>query len=375
MANNIQVTIYTPQDLNHSSYMQAGLFELEKKGFLKVKIAYNTKKRFGRVSTENGSLEFSNHPQPKTSYYLLEDLDRQKEIFFAADLYDISHFFSSYALENCDYIFKRNFESKHIHTLNNRYKAKIYPAGLTFGCQTDIRKKWTLFKIAHFISISKLRLKFDRNILQRIRNVIKHTSEHYRYVTHGRSLEGFRGYHSDVQLRVFYQVRCFPRIEEPDVKIIHEERSTLIKVLKKRLGDKFLGGLVPSEVSKNYYPECLTNLPTDPVSYLNLIKSSAICIYTKGLQNSPARKLSEYLSQGKCIVAEPFSTELNVPLEHGKHLMFYNSPEECAEICEELLNNPKKVKELSDNARQYYEDFVDPEINVKRMIETMLENE
>ena len=90
MDNNIQVTIYTPQDLNHSSYMQAGLFELEKKGFLKVKIAYNTKKRLGRVSTENGSLKVSNHPQPKTSYYLLEDLDRKKEIFFAADLYDIS---------------------------------------------------------------------------------------------------------------------------------------------------------------------------------------------------------------------------------------------------------------------------------------------
>src|SRR5690606_34946955 len=103
------------------------------------------------------------------------------------------------------------------------------------------------------------------------------------------------------QLNVFYQVRCFPQVEDKDVKKIHEERSSLIRLLKSKLGNDFIGGMVPGDIANRFYKDCLTSLPTDPESYVAQIKKSAICIYTKGLQNSPARKLAEYLSQGKCI--------------------------------------------------------------------------
>lgn len=369
---NIKVTIFTPQDLNHSSYMQTGLFELEERGEIDVEVRKDTNKRLGRIITKNGVVEQSNHPQPKTSYYLLEDFKLRKKIFFAADLYDVSHFFSEYALKNCEFIFKRNFNSEHINLLQDKFNAKLLPAGLTFGCQTKHKKKWNLFKQAYFVANARLSLKFNKNLYKKILQLISKTSEHLRYVTKGRSLEEFRNYSEGAELRVFYQVRCFPRIDDEDVQKIHQQRTELIKILKLKLGEDFFGGLVPGKVANELYPEYITNLPTDPVSYLNLIKNSAICIYTKGLQNSPARKLPEYLSQAKCIVAEKFTTELQEPLVEGEHIMYFNTPEECAEICSYLLKNPKKVKELSRNARKYYENYIDPEINVKRMINKML---
>ncbi|WP_179348634.1 glycosyltransferase [Winogradskyella pacifica] len=366
------VIIYTPQDLNHSSYMQTGLFELENMGLIRCELKIDISKKVGRISTETGKSLISNHPQQKTSFYKLIDHYLSKEFFFAGDLYDISHFFSQYALENCDFIFKRNYVSKDIDCLESEFKNKIYPMGLTLGVQGSSRKFWGLLKLSYFFANLNLQLKLDRNLIKRIRNVISHTSRHIEYVTRGRSIDLLEKTPESTELNVFYQVRCFPQIHDENVKIIHRERSSLIRLLKNQLNDFYLGGIVPGEISNTYYKDCLTTLPTDPVSYIAQIKKSSICIYTKGLQNSPARKLSEYLSQGKCIVAERFETELPVPLENGKNIIYFDSPEHCVEICKELLKNPKKVKLLSKNARVYFETHVHPVKNVKRILELML---
>jgi len=352
--------------------MQTGLFELENMGLLHCHVKVTLSKKLGRISTESDSLLISNHPQQKTSYYKLIDHSLKREYSFATDLYDISHFFSRYALENCDFVFKRNYISKDINCLGSVYQNKIHPMGLTLGILSSKRKFWNLLKFAHFFATLNLQLKFDRNLFRRVDRVIRTTKRHREYVTRGRALSTLEAMPQTTELNVFYQVRCFPQIEDEDVKKIHRERSTLIKLLKKELGNDFLGGMVPGEVANRHYKDCLTSLPTDPVSYVAQIKKSAICIYTKGLQNSPARKLPEYLSQGKCIVAERFNTELPVPLENGKNIMFYDSPEQCIEICKTLLNDSEKVQNLSKNARAYFEKYIHPTQNTKRILELML---
>jgi len=352
--------------------MQTGLFELEKIGLLKCKLEIDISKKLGRISSESNKIVKSKHPQQKTSYYKLIDHTENREYFFATDLYDISHFFSQYALENCDFVFKRNYVSNNIDCLKLEFRNKIYPMGLTLGIQSTNRKFWTHLKFAHFFANLNLQLKFDRNFFKRFKKVIQHSVKHRQYVTQGRSLSKLENMAPATQLNVFYQVRCFPQVEDKDVKKIHEERSSLIRLLKSKLGNDFIGGMVPGDIANRFYKDCLTSLPTDPESYVAQIKKSAICIYTKGLQNSPARKLAEYLSQGKCIVAERFDTELPVPLENGKHIMFFDTPEECVAICKELLNNPEKLKQLSKNARAYFENHVHPVQNTKRILEFML---
>lgn len=366
------VIIYTPQDLNHSSYMQAGLFELENIGLINCKLKIDISKKLGRVSTKSGKQLISSHPQQKTSFYKIIDHSENKEYFFATDLYDISHFFSQYALENCDFVFKRNYVSRDINCLDPKFRNKIYPMGLTLGIQSSNRRFWTLLKLTHFFGNLNLQLKIDRNFIKRFQNVIDLTSRHRKYVTLGRSLSMLENMSEATQLNVFYQVRCFPQINDEDVKKIHKERSSLIRLLKSELDDDFLGGIVPGEIANKFFSDCLTSLPTDPISYVAQIKKSAICIYTKGLQNSPARKLAEYLSQGKCIVAERFNTELPIPLENGKNIMFFDTPEQCVEICKALLNDPEKVKRLSKNARAYFEAHVHPTQNIKRILQFMI---
>ena len=371
MNKRYTVVIYSPQDLNHSSYVHSALFDLEKSGEIKCELKIDISPKKGRVSTKSGHPVNSKNPQQKTSYYKIIDNQDNTELFFATDLYDIPYYFSEFALKKCDYIFKRNYINEFVSPLENFTEAKILPFGLSFGVLSHNLKKWNIIKMAYFISILGLNLKLDKLILKRILKSVRTTFKHIEYVTNGRSLDLFNNYNPSTKLQVFYQVRCFPSIDAEDVKMIHNQRSSLIRLLKRGLGDYFVGGIVPSQIAYELFEDCITNEKTDPVSYLNLIKNSKICIYTKGLENSPARKLPEYLSQAKCIVAERFSTELPLPLEHGKNIMYFDTNEECLEICKSLLNNPSKINILSINARSYYEENILPENNLKRVLKIM----
>jgi hypothetical protein len=371
--SNIRITIFTPQDLNHSSFLQTAFFEMASIGLLDCNLKIDLSLKPGRYSvSEDGHVKESFHLQPKTSYYLYENFDTNKRIFFAADLYDVPNHFSSYALRNCDIVFKRNYISKYIKYLP--IKGKIFPIGLTFGCQSKKKKKWFTLSIAYVIISLKSHLKFDKFFLKRFLKIIKKNNSHFSYVTKGREIDKIRTYQQSVKNQVFYQVRCFPNTDVDFVKEVNDERAYLVKSLKKALGNDYCGGLVPDYVSINNYPNELTFMSTDPNDYLNHIKESSICIYTKGLQNSPARKLPEYLSQGKCIVSERMETELPHNLEEGKHIFFYDNINECINICEKLLKDGELVQQVSKNARRYYEDYLDP-VSVGKSIIQHLENE
>ncbi|HBY69150.1 MAG TPA: hypothetical protein DEG69_16220, partial [Flavobacteriaceae bacterium] len=93
------VQIHTPQELNHSSYIQTGLFEMQKEGMIEVKVVLSLKKNKGRL-TVGGDKTISETPHafPKTSFYTLIDNITQQKITFVTDLYDHAEHFSKTGL-------------------------------------------------------------------------------------------------------------------------------------------------------------------------------------------------------------------------------------------------------------------------------------
>lgn len=371
--SQLEIILYTPQELNQSSYFRTGLFELVHQKKIKCKVVLDTNEKRGRISTEHGEILHSNHPYPKASYYKLIDSKNNRTILFAIDAYDIAHYFPEYALRHCDFIFKRHYDEQYLSVLNPDTRKKIYPLGLSFMVRSSNEYGSTAMFWAIMVGNLKL-IQRDRTMFKRGLETFRNNYRHWKNIRRTRILEEFNGYSTIHEPFAIFQTRCFPATEEQDVQNIHEQRADLIRVLKNKLGEQFKGGFIPDTVSQQYYPDCLTNMPTDPRGYLQLVKRASIGVYTRGLAHSPAWKLAEYLSQGKCIVAEPLTTELPAPLEHGKHLMYFQSNEECTDICEMLLNNPKKMQELSMNARAYYEKYVDPVANVERMLRLMLKS-
>ena len=370
------LVIHTPQELNHSSYIQTGLFELEKKGIIKVKVQLNLKKNKGMLTVaENGSVIKSQRPCPKTSFYTLIEQASGKKIKFATDLYDFAEHFSETALNTCDFYFKRNYDNTYATVLNRKYNNKIVPLGLTFRVQSVLgRLKKKKLEKGAMLSNLALSIKFDKLFFKRLKTSYHSVSDHIEKSDENRILERFENFEKNFGIgdSILFQTRCFLHENLQDVKQIHQQRHHLIKLLRKNFPDRFLGGFIPSKVANDSYSDALTNVPSAPEEYLDVMKKAGIVIYTRGLANSPAWKMAEYLSQGKVIIAEPLTADLPVPLIEGKELLYFHTDKELIEKIKLVTKDNALAKNLSENARIYFEHHVHAVQNVKRILEIML---
>jgi glycosyltransferase involved in cell wall biosynthesis len=367
------VIIQTPQELNHSSNIQTGLFELKRMGIIDLKIKINTQKRLGRIIVSNtGEITETKQAHPKTSFYQLINNIDNTALFFACDLYDFANHLSKAALEKCDFIFKRSYEPIYVNALPEIYKHKVIPLGLTFGVHSNYKEESYKFLIGLFLSNTILSFKLDRNTFKTLRKTVFAQKRHWNFINTTRNLDRFEDYVIGKDKTILFQSRCFLHENDIDVKQIHQQRYRLIKLLRKNYPDNFLGGFVPSKISNKKYGDALTNVPSEPEKYLDVLKKSKIVIYTRGLANSPAWKMAEYLSQGKVIIAEELTTDLPVPLEHGKELLLFNTDEELILNIKRVLQDEKLGDSLSKNARNYFEEHVHPTKNVKRILDLMI---
>lgn len=369
--NKHLIKIFTPQELNQSSYFQTGLYELNNDKFLESKVILSFQKRHGSVRIDGNKVYSTSQPHPKTSYYKLINKSNSKEVFFATDLYDAPNSFSKYALDNCDFIFKRNYETRYIKLLSEEYQKKIFPLGLSFRVYSSFRSNEIKFFLGLLISNIRNAIKFDSLFFRRLSNSIREVFHHWRQRNEIQELDqikiSFAGNNS-----ILFQTRCFPHEDNEDVKEIHKQRYEICKLLMRSYGDQFMGGIIPSKLASEKYADAITKSPTDPESYLKLVRNSKIVIYTRGLDHSPAWKMAEYLAMGKVIIAEEMTTELAVPLEHGKTLLFFRNYNELIENINRVLSDNQLASTLSANARNYYEEHVHPKQNVKRIIEFMM---
>ncbi|WP_417620157.1 glycosyltransferase [Oceanihabitans sediminis] len=372
--SKITVIIHTPQELNHSSYVQTGLFELAHAGLINVKVKLSLKKNSGTFSFDTkGNVLDENRPFPKASYYMLIDSTSNKKISFATDLYDSAVKFSKTGLEHCDFYFKRNFESFSVNIINKRFNNKVLPLGLTFRVQTSLLTSKVVIDKGVLFSNLWMNFKLDRFVFQRLKSCYDKTIKHIYDSKYNRDIKRFEAYEKEqISNVILFQTRTFLHEKDLDVKQIHQQRYRIIKLLRKEFPNRFLGGFVPSKISEELYGDALTNVPTAPEAYLDAVKKAGIVIYTRGLVNSPAWKMSEYLSQGKVIIAEPLTAELPVPLTEGKEVLYFHNDKELVEKIKLVSEDKALAEKLSVNARAYFEKHVHPVQNVKRILELML---
>jgi glycosyltransferase involved in cell wall biosynthesis len=367
------VIIHTPQELNHSSYLQTGLFELENRGLIKVKVKLNLLKNRGTLTVDgHGNIKKSTRPQPKTSFYTLIDTNTKKRIQFATDLYDFAEHFSEPALQECDYYFKRNYEARFANALQPQMKAKIHPLGICFGNHSRFRHGNFKFRLGLYLSNLRLQAKADSHFFKRLMKTYKAQKRHWQFINTSRAINRFEAVEAVTDKSIMFQTRCFLHENSEDVKQIHHQRYHLIKLLRQHFPDQFMGGFIPSKMARENYGDALTNVPSEPEAYLDAMKQAKIVIYTRGLANSPAWKMAEYLSQGKVIIAEPLTAELPVPLTDGKEVLYFRNDAELIEKINLVLVDEQLATRLSKNARTYFEKHVHPVQNVRRILELML---
>ncbi|MAB57129.1 MAG: hypothetical protein CL524_06215 [Aequorivita sp.] len=362
---------YVPLELNHSSYIYTALVEFCKKENISFKISSKNLNYRGLITVEQNTLNFSNHFNPKVTFVQINFSNGDKKII-AFDLNDNAHFFGVYALKHADVYFKRCYQEKIVGMLPDEYRKKIKLLGLPFMVRSErlpyLKKLQCLFYIFKIIEI----FKFDRLLFKRLKLFKKKAIKHFNGFVNTRKTSDFNNFNYEVLGNIFYQKRLFEESSE-DVVTLNQQRIRIIKLLKNNFTNNFYGGLQENPMSKLRYPELISNINGNPHIFLEAMKKCGICIYTNGLMYSPGWTLPEYLSQGKCIVAEPLANKIPNPLINEEHLIYFSNDKELIEICRELLLDKKKREVLGKNARLYYENYISPTIFFQNLLKSNFE--
>lgn len=346
----LTVTAYVDGGLLFPSFVFTGLVELQKMGYLRLLV----RPRF--ISYDHAIDGF-------TTCFKVRDWRR--EAYFAVDLYDKSNVFSRKKLRDVDLYFKRNYIEAGIHDSQiGSLRSKVRPAGLSYS----VRHTGLAGLYGRCLgSISQLSFMMEEQRKSLYQSLYTVVNDWRRYTRIQKQKAFELGPYKKVQRRVVFQTRAYEHINE-DRQAISDQRAEVIRALKREFGSRFIGGFVPSSVARERYPDCISEHPVGQKEYLNLIKDSLVAVYTRGIRNSPAWKMGEYLAASTCIVAEKMETVLPEPLVDGEQALFFETTDEAVEAVAGLLDNPSMAQDMRHAAHEYYHAYVKPSSRVQKML-------
>ncbi len=151
------------------------------------------------------------------------------------------------------------------------------------------------------------------------------------------------------------------------VSRINNMRIEIVRELRK-MGDNIICGF---SKDSPYIPDknllCSKYL-TNRSHYLNIMKSSDICIGSTGLHNSIGWKTGEYVAAGRCIINERFNYEVPGEFKERVNYLPFETSEECIQSVLYLLKNPQRIDEIKAQNLSYYNNFLRPDVLVKNAI-------
>jgi glycosyltransferase involved in cell wall biosynthesis len=368
-----KLNIYSPQEFSQSSYVITGITQFCEHYKVQYSITAHCKPRLGKLFIQDQSLKIFPNAQFQKVIYIDIIFKNHNKVKVGFDLYDLSDQFSLYALEHCDFIFKRNFENKYVDYLPAHYQSKLSPLGLTFRVYPSLSINRKVY-LSSQIQNLRATLKWDRFLVQRLFNSYTKIKQQVESIRGQRLITQYEDFSKGEDDVILFQTRVFPNESQMDTQQIHKDRYRIIKLLRREFPHQFKGGFIPSPLAREKYSDAITNVPSEPTRYLNAIKKAKIVIYTRGLANSPAWKMAEYLSQGKVIIAEQLTAELPVPLEHGKEVLFFENDEQLIANIHLVLQEKGLAAKLSLNARNYFEEQVHPLKNIERILQLIHKN-
>jgi hypothetical protein len=284
------------------------------------------------------------------------------------DLHDKSNRFIQPRLEKCDVYYKRSYYLPHIEELPAHLRKKVRPFGLNYPCQSR-HDRLILRAGGYYISNY-----FDLHRPMRSIKQAYYTAYLFKQYKQSPFVDEFESSpENPLNPTILFQTRVWGPTESDDNWLeVNEGRVSVIRALKAAFGNQFVGGLIPTEVARQYYPDCLSSYTSERKQFIEMSKRSLIGIYTRGLHHSLAWKLPEYLAASKCIVSEPLRNQLPVPLEPNKHYLEFSTPEECIVACRRLLSDPQLTSHMRQANYSYYMAQVRPSAHILNCLERAL---
>jgi hypothetical protein len=143
---------------------------------------------------------------------------------------------------------------------------------------------------------------------------------------------------------------------------ISDLRAELVRALKTEFGDRFVGGISPSEYAIKKYPELIGDMDMSKrKNYTKYMHSAEVCVNTQGTHHCWNFSFGEELAAGRAVVTEAPFYEVPPHLQEGTNFMTYHSIEECVEHVEKLLTDKEALSTMMCYNERYYIEHLRPD--------------
>ena len=107
--------------------------------------------------------------------------------------------------------------------------------------------------------------------------------------------------------------------------------------------------------------------------YLQVLKTTTICVSNQGLEDSIGWKFAEYICNSSAVLTTPIDKyKLLGPLKEGVNYLTFNSEKEFELQLELLLTNKDLYYKMIRNNFDYYERYLHPLSKMKKIIEIII---
>lgn len=255
-------------------------------------------------------------------------------------------------LRDIDVYFKRSFEPSRLSSLSPNMTGKIQPLGLNNP----------IIRLSTSLRVLRTRARTCRSLAE------LSTDARQLFATPPPTAFEVPP-EKPAEPLVLFQTRLWSSAtKDPGRKEINEERADLIRSLRSHFGTRFVGGAVPSDFVRTSFPDVISSLPSSMRAWPRLLRRPLIAVYSRGLRNSLAFKMSEYLAASRCIVGQTAQSELPHPIQPGTHFLPFQTVDECIAQCERLLDRPAEATAMRRANWGYYQAHVEPAAHLQDML-------
>ncbi len=332
-----KVKVTFPSDIHHLCQIAAGFIRLKEQGW-DVEIvneAHNQENPFHGLP-----IAFAEYKGKRIAYDLWDGYQNPNMMRLAA--------------ENCDFYFKRSYAENRNEACFGEYRDRVYPLG--FNYHVTVRNN----PINEPLWKQLLKPLFGRA------PDIYFTPEVF---------EGKADRKNGEPVKILFLTRLWeddPQLPEEvntERRQINQSRIHMIRTLKERYGDAFLGGLNDLPIARDLAPDLIVPAKfTERKHYVKLLHESDICIGTIGLHESIGWKTGEYVAAAKAIVNERFHYDVTGDFAEGKNYLPFATAQDCIDAVQQLVDSPEKLYEMKKANEDYYRQYLKPEALIRNTL-------
>lgn len=251
-------------------------------------------------------------------------------------------------IKTCDFYFKRSFSDNQNRSLFREQADKIYRWGFNYLVTCDGNDC------------------FNHNPEKRLIEIVNffRGRKPLRYFTYDR-FEAVPNKKDEQKILFMTRLWSDKQTTSKNIDEANSMRIDIVKALQKEYPNNSITGIYDSELARTLCPELiLPDKITKRDSYLETMKASDICIGSTGLHGSIGWKTGEYIAASRAIINEAFCYEVTGDFEIGKNYLAFQSVDECITHVDKLFNDSNMVYEMKQNNRNYYLNYLRPDIQV-----------